>query len=195
MPVGYVIRKAERFFLYRVLALKDSPHRIALGVAVGVFVCWTPTIPFQMILTVLISALLRANKTVGVPFVYISNPVTMGPIFYANFLVGKWIFGGRYKAPHFERVLSVTADTWWDTWWLRLEYWWSATLDVFWPLFLGSVLLAIPLAVASYFLTRRGVVAFRRRRAMKRRRLLAAAARQPDRQPATHKKTTHNQEA
>ena len=62
MPHRYIIRRLRRFFIYRVLHVDDTPHRIALGIAVGIFITWTPTIGMQMILTVLISALVGANK-------------------------------------------------------------------------------------------------------------------------------------
>ncbi len=92
MPIKYAIQTAERFFIYRVLHVDDTPHRIALGVAVGIFVAWTPTFGLQMILTVLLATLLRGNKLVGLPFVWISNPVTAWPIYFKmNYPLGKAI--------------------------------------------------------------------------------------------------------
>ncbi|HKI70697.1 MAG TPA: DUF2062 domain-containing protein, partial [Verrucomicrobiae bacterium] len=92
-------RRIERFFVYRVLHVDDTPHRIALGVAVGIFVAWTPTVGFQMILTIILATLLRANKLVGIPFVWISNPFTLGVIYYPNYLLGKFILQGDYPEP------------------------------------------------------------------------------------------------
>jgi len=97
MPLRFIAKRIEKFFIYRVLHVDDTPHRIALGVAVGIFVTWTPTIGFQMILTVLLSWLLGANKLVGVPFVWISNPVTLPPIYGPNCYVGSLILGGRFS--------------------------------------------------------------------------------------------------
>ena len=81
MPLRFLANKIKRFFIYRVLGLNDTPHRIALGLAIGIFVTWTPTIGFQMVLTVVLSTLFRANKFVGVPFVWISNPLTVVAIY------------------------------------------------------------------------------------------------------------------
>ena len=78
----YGWRRAQRFVKYRILHVDDTPHRIALGVAIGMFVAWTPTIGFQMGLTVLLCALFRANKLVGVPLVWISNPLTIIPVYF-----------------------------------------------------------------------------------------------------------------
>ena len=89
----FIAAKIERFLVYRVLSINDSPHRIALSVAIGIFITWTPTIGLQMMLTIALCFLLRANKLVGVPFVWISNPLTIVPIYAPNYFVGCWILG------------------------------------------------------------------------------------------------------
>ena len=84
MPYRYVWQRLKDFIVHKVLRLDDTPHRIALGVAIGFFVTWTPTIGIQMILVVALATLLKANKLVGVPFVWISNPFTIVPIYGPN---------------------------------------------------------------------------------------------------------------
>ena len=61
MPHRYLYRRlrmalwqTERFIKYRVLHVDDTPHRIALGVALGFFVTWTPTIGVQIVLILLL---------------------------------------------------------------------------------------------------------------------------------------------
>ena len=163
MPAKFVARKIKRFFIYRVLSLDDTPHRIALGLAVGMFITFTPTIPFQMVLTILISALLGANKFVGVPFVWISNPLTMGPIFYLNFLVGSSMLGGKYSAAEAWNSL-VNAVKFGAGWVEKAQLWWQATWKIFLPLWSGSFVVAVIVGVLSYIATYWGVVAWRRRR-------------------------------
>jgi hypothetical protein len=150
----------KRFLMYRVLSLDDTPHRIALGVAVGMFVAWTPTMPFQMILTVAISALVRANKFVGVPFVWVTNPITLIPIYGPNYIVGSWLLGRdsaiksfisqMQGCMSFEGGLMETAKNWLET-----------TMAFFAPLWLGSLLLGLIVAAVSYCLIFWGVIKFR----------------------------------
>ncbi len=155
----FVGRRLKRFFIYRVLSLDDSPHRIALGVAIGVFICWTPTIPCQMILTVAISTLIGANRFVGVPFVWISNPVTMWPIFGSSYYLGEWMLGGKFRSVQFLREMSFSANP------IEIaQTFWQAIWHIFWPLWLGSVIAGLVLAVLTYFATYRAVVVFRRHR-------------------------------
>ena len=81
--------RVRRFVLRSLLHTDDPPHELALGVAIGVFVTFTPTVGFQMVLTVFLAWLLRANKAVGVPIVWITNPATIIPIYYSCYVVGR----------------------------------------------------------------------------------------------------------
>ena len=157
--VRFVARKAERFFVYRVLSLDDTPHRIALGVAIGIFVTWTPTIGLQMVLTVAISALLGANKFVGLPFVWLSNPLTIIPIYGPNYLLGCWLTGVRFKGlDDLSRAITFNGG-WVD----RIDAWFAATYHIFWELWAGSLIVGLMLGILTYFAVFRAVVLFRRK--------------------------------
>ena len=181
MPHRYIIRRFRRWFIYRVLHVDDTPHRIAMGIAVGIFVAWTPTIGLQMILCVLISALVGANKFVGLPFVWLSNPLTVIPIYGPNYMVGNWLLGGKYSWPSFMEdarammfqgegnILLRTVA--------RIQSWWAATVEVFLPLWLGSLLVAAVLAVGTYFTIARIVTIYRQRQGLRRRILAERATR------------------
>ncbi|MBS3820639.1 MAG: DUF2062 domain-containing protein [Planctomycetes bacterium] len=154
-----LIGRLERFFIYRVLSLDDTPHRIALGVAIGIFVTWTPSIPLQMVSVVALSCLLRANKFVGVPFVWISNPLTIVPIYGPNLLVGRWILGrplgdvdALYAAMHFSG--GIVEGT---------QLWWTAMHPILLDLWVGSLIVATILGVLTYFAMYRAVILWRRR--------------------------------
>lgn len=189
MPHRLVWQRLKNFLVRRVLRAKDTPHRIALGVAIGVFVAWTPTIGFQMALTLALAWLLGANKLVGVPFVWISNPLTVVPIYLPNYYVGRWILGSKVPPPDFSRVAGGTGG-----WLAEVNTWWSVTWHAFLPLWVGSLLVAVALSVPTYFATyhaviiyRRKMYAFRRHRLdRKRRRELSqlAEAAEPEDEPA-----------
>ncbi len=160
MPHRYVARQVKRFFIYRVLHVDDTPHRIALGVAIGIFVTWTPTIGLQMVLTVALAALLRANKVVGVPFVWISNPLTLVPIYGPNHWLGTKILGRNYN---FDQLRPfVEAVTGGGNWFERFHAAWNAMWSIFTELWLGSVVVGGALAIVTYFAIRYAVVRYRR---------------------------------
>ena len=96
--------------------------------------------PSQMIAAAICAILFRANLPLSVALVWISNPLTMAPIFYFNYVVGSLILGEQAnEALQFE--LS------WD--------WLLNTLGELWlPLYLGSVVVGIILSLAAYFAIR-----------------------------------------
>ena len=79
------------FVIHHVLHADDPPQRCKLGIAISVFVTFTPTVGFQMALVVFLAWLLRANKVVGLPIVWITNPLTIVPVYYPCYVVGRWI--------------------------------------------------------------------------------------------------------
>ena len=88
-------RRTRRFLIVKVLHANDTPHRIALGIAIGVFIGLTPTVGLQMIIALALATALRANKVVCIPMVWITNPVTLVPI-YSAWAVRWW---GRRRRP------------------------------------------------------------------------------------------------
>ncbi|MBV10370.1 MAG: hypothetical protein CMN21_14270, partial [Rubinisphaera sp.] len=71
---------SPQLWLRKIVSLDDTPHSIALGTSIGVFVAMTPTVGIQMVVVLLIAALckpfFRFNQVAGLIAVYISNPVT-----------------------------------------------------------------------------------------------------------------------
>ena len=68
---------------------------------VGLFVAFVP-IPFQMLLAATVAILVRCNLPISVGLVWISNPITIPPLFYFCYLVGAGILGGEHAPFQFE---------------------------------------------------------------------------------------------
>lgn len=102
---------------------------------IGLFWMSIP-IPSQMVTAALTAIAFRANLAISVALVWISNPITMGPIFYFNYKIGTLILGhDAQEIPHFE--LS------WQ--------WMTTTLGDLWlPLYLGSAVVGLVLGITSY---------------------------------------------
>jgi hypothetical protein len=65
---------------------------VAGAVAIGLFMAFVP-VPFQMVLAALASILLRVNVPIAVVMVWVTNPLTMAPIYFFAYKVGTWILG------------------------------------------------------------------------------------------------------
>ena len=87
----HATREKLKTFIVWLMMLNDTPHSIAMGVAVGFFIALTPTVGVQMVLIVLLSLFIRCNRTSGLPMAWVTNPFTMAPIFYFNYWVGTLI--------------------------------------------------------------------------------------------------------
>ncbi len=146
--------------VYRILGVADTPHRIAWGVFLGFLIAVTPTFGIQIMLYVALSTVLRANKISGVPILFITNPVTLVPVYYAAWWVGSKLLGSGAggRAPLFPEALRHPAGTSWA------EVG-DALLDVGAELWVGSAAMGVVGGAICYGITYWGVLAFRRARA------------------------------
>lgn len=72
----------------------ESPHKVALGVAIGVAVAFTPTLGGQMALAGALAGLCGGSVRAALPTVWITNPLTAGPIYLGVYHIGRWIAPG-----------------------------------------------------------------------------------------------------
>ena len=68
---------------------------------VGLFMAFVP-LPTQMIFAAAAAILIRVNLPISVGLVWITNPVTMPPIFYFAYKVGAWVLNTPISENTFE---------------------------------------------------------------------------------------------
>lgn len=149
MPISFVRRgfhAVSDWLVKRLLHADDPPHRLALGAAIGMFVTFLPLVGFQMALVVVLATLLRANKAVGLPIVWITNPATVVPIFYACYVVGRWMLGHKAIGWHWWIELESPPPGWWES----TCFYYSKLMQVAWPLWAGCLVVATVAAVLAY---------------------------------------------
>jgi len=152
--------RLKDFFVNKVLGVHDTPHRIALGVGIGIFITWLPVIGAQMVLIVFFSVLFRANKVVGAPFAWITNPATLW-IYIPNYFLGCKVMGSTYDVDVLWDGLTKAFGLNTGSFHERCVGVWNALVAVFWPLFVGSAIVGGILGVITYFIIRRAVIKFR----------------------------------
>jgi len=64
---------------------------VAGGLALGLFIAFTPTIPFHMLLCAIGAILLGVNLSVSQAAIWITNPLTAIPIYLAAIRVGRFL--------------------------------------------------------------------------------------------------------
>jgi uncharacterized protein (DUF2062 family) len=148
-------------FLYRrVLHADDPPHRLALGAAIGMFVMVTPTPGLQIAGVLFLAWLLRANKVVGLPLVWISNPATAVPIFYPCYVIGRWILHRPGKPPTWWKELATPPAAWDEA----TAFYWAKFLEIAMPLWVGCLVVGLFLGWITYHAVYRAVAAYRLKR-------------------------------
>ena len=177
MPAVKDAWKRTRYFFYkRVLHADDTPHRIALGAGVAMLVAFSPTIGFQTVIAIALATLLRANKAVCIPIVWITNPLTILPVYGACWELGHTLMvaptagnGSNFVA----ELASLTPYTDQRVWPHLFEAeFWSRLLRLMFEfgieLWVGCLAVGAVAAFLTYFATRWGVTEYRQRRRVRR---------------------------
>lgn len=113
-------------------------HSVSYACLVGFFCCFLP-MPFQMVPATILSVWIGCNMPITIALVWISNPITVAPMFYSTYRFGSWILG---NPPHFEKI-TISLD------------WLAAQLANVWqPLLLGSLVCGIAFGLTSFVMVR-----------------------------------------
>ncbi len=102
--------------------------------ALGLFIAYLP-FPGHVLAGIVFAMLLRVNVPVSAITTLISNPVTMGPMYYAGFELGRILLGMPPGPFEFEMSFAWLGE--------RLASIWQ-------PLLLGCLLLGTTLALLGY---------------------------------------------
>jgi hypothetical protein len=123
--------------------IRDTPHAIAGGVAIGVMFGFTPLYGFKTVLAVLVAWLFSCSKLSAVLAVAAHDIFfPLAPLILRwQFQIGFFLVNHPHRWPpklspkhfHFENYLSLK------------------TFHVLWPTFVGSLVIGTPIAVVSYF--------------------------------------------
>lgn len=85
--------RARQFIKFRIIHVDDSPHRIALGVSLGLFTAFLPLLGLHTLIALMFSFVFHANKAVAILCSWISNPLTVIPIFVPSYIFGRSVVG------------------------------------------------------------------------------------------------------
>ena len=153
--------KHLRKWIRDLAGLDDTPHKIALGFALGIFIGFVPLMGIQMAVVLPFALAFRGNKAAAISGVWITNPLTVIPIYYVNYVVGLWFMPyGHMTWADFSAMFS-SIDT---TTFLKL----GGELLV--PLFVGGTALGVILGIPTYFVTKAFIIRYRKKRQLRKER-------------------------
>ena len=111
-------------------------HSVSGAFAVGLFMAFVP-LPFQMIFAAAAAIFFRVNLPLSVALVWITNPITIPPMFYFAYRIGTLITGDKVALQPFHFSLE----------WIE-----HAGVDILIPLMVGSLVCAIVSSIVGYSL-------------------------------------------
>jgi uncharacterized protein (DUF2062 family) len=106
--------------------------------AVGLFWAFVP-MPFQMVAAAATAIIARVNLPISVALVWITNPITIPPMFYSTYLVGAWLLNEPPQDIEFE---------------LSMEWMAESLAGIWQPLLLGSLLCGVVASILGYIFIR-----------------------------------------
>jgi hypothetical protein len=139
----------------KLLAIRDTPHAIAGGVAIGIFFGFMPLFGLKTVLAIFFAWLTRSNILAAVlagtahdiifPF--------MPAIYFWEYDLGYWILNGHWPVSVVRHILSQQN---WHSW--------ARFVTVGKPLLLGAAVCGAPLAGVAFLATRRVVARHQRKK-------------------------------
>jgi uncharacterized protein (DUF2062 family) len=111
---------------------------ISGAISAGLFVAWVP-LPIQMLLAGSVALYFRINLPLSIAVCWVTNPVTIGPMYWSAWWLGSALLGSTHRPRQFELTFQ----------WLTSEL-----AQIWQPLFLGCFILGLLSSAAGYVICR-----------------------------------------
>jgi len=148
--------------------LEDTPYRIAAGSACGIFAATLPIFG-QTFVGMAVAKLLRGSVLASIPWSWISNPATTLPIWYAGYRLGEWLVPGAHPAIGYQEMMHLLKafnQVGWQEGWSIMG---TTLVDILSPLWLGTTIMGLVLAIPGGVAIHALVVILQRRKAQRQR--------------------------
>jgi uncharacterized protein (DUF2062 family) len=107
---------------------------ISRGVLIGLFIAFIP-MPMQMAAVVAVTPFVRFNVPIAIAMCWLSNPFTMPPMYYMEYLTGSYFLGIEPEPVQ-----------------LTLEWFKDNLSKIFIPLYVGTAFYSVFGSISAYFL-------------------------------------------
>ena len=164
--------KLVRIIKFRILHANDSPHRISLGVSLGLFLACMPIFGLHILIALGLCIILRANKLAALLCVWVSNPFTLVPIYYSDYFIGRAVLksfnrGGEVAVDtQVHAMFSQLSPGVFFSRFFEVEFWngilrWIGQIGP--ELWLGAFIIGFLISTAAYLLTYYFIVQHRKK--------------------------------
>lgn len=148
-------RRVIEYWRHRMQRLPDSPERIALGFACGVYASFTPFFGFHFVVAAALAWVIRANVFASAIGTFVGNPLTF-PFIAAASLEMELIMGVPIRVDFgglgFREMVDMLMNN---------------ITGIVLPYFVGGLIPGLITSVGFYFLIKPVVATYQRRRKMR----------------------------
>ncbi len=170
-------RRAGSYVWHRLRRLPDTPHKIARGIAVGVFISFTPFFGFHLFLAAGLALLIRGNVVAALLATFVGNPLTFPLIAGGSLSLGHKILGRGTDPAAQKSVLNLFGKASADLWHHFKALFGGADVDwsgliaffhhVFVPYLVGGLVPGLIGAIVCYVLSLQVISAYQKSRRMR----------------------------
>ena len=142
------LKRASIFYFLKLIRVKDSKDKLAIGFACGSMVSFSPFIGFHFLLAVIFAYILRGNIIASLIGTFVGNPFTFPFI---------WIFIYKVGNIFFKNDQNFSLE-------LTFQSLFNQGYDILIPMMIGSLIVSIPIWFISYFTVKFLMTSFKRRK-------------------------------
>ena len=142
------LKRASLFYFLKLIRVKDSKDKLAIGFACGSMVSFSPFIGFHFFLAVIFAYILRGNIVASLIGTFVGNPFTFPFI---------WIFIYKVGNIFFKNDQNFSLE-------LTFQSLFNQGYDILIPMMIGSLIVSIPIWFISYFTVKFLMTSFKRRK-------------------------------
>ena len=95
-----------KYYVLRLIRLREEPHELALGLALGIFTGMMPIMPFQSALAVALALIFKGSKITALIGTWVSNPLNWYFLYYYSYRIGASLMGLSMKEGIFPSVMT-----------------------------------------------------------------------------------------
>lgn len=154
-------RRAATYVLHRMRRLPDTPERICIGIAAGLYVSFLPIWGLHFISAATVAWICRGNILAALLGTFYGNPFTFPLIAGSALETGHWLLAtdSRISMGATLHAIGVAGGEFWHNiltpftgeaaHWARVA---EVFHDVYLPFFVGGLVSGLPVAVATYYI-------------------------------------------
>lgn len=166
--------RAFNYIMHRVKRLPDTPHKIALGFAIGAAMSFSPFFGFHIIFAAMLAFAVRGNVLASVIGTFFGNPLTFPFIGVISYRLGLYLLGldqtdtAWHTLSHgFGEALQTLRDNLMALFTPKSVSWQGFDEffhTVFMPYLVGGAIPAFIVGALTYFVTKPLIKAYQKRR-------------------------------